>query len=404
MSRVKVRITGFLEKVYKVRHGITVGRDPKNSIQLLAQSVSRNHAQFLITGEAVTIVDLGSSNGTKVNGERVHETQLKDGDVIEICGIMLIFEKEVAHVAEENIFVLEGYDMSEEQIKSMADRSELGLVLPSDPDMVDLAYSISHAYLDRVELVEDDNVNMLTALYEAMDNARRHGNVGDPAKKIKLFFMDLPDKVTLAVVDEGDGFDYATILEKSREQDALSAARERYMAGGMGGLGIRLMLKCADKIEYEHEGAKITLSKFKKPLEPEEMKEKMLTKEEQIYKTTLWDEIQKAEKEMHHAHKDGDAHAPREKREADAEDSAARPAERVKHFEDRLSQFFLLDSRDGLKGFTAEQIDKELKRQEGEQKEEAKSDSGDDLQVNLPDHIPPDEQDSTEKDKLDLDL
>jgi anti-sigma regulatory factor (Ser/Thr protein kinase) len=406
MSRIKVRVTNSLEKVYKVKNGMTVGRDPKNTIQLLAQPVSRNHAQFVVTEDRVVLLDLGSSNGTKVNGERVAEVVLQEGDVIDIGGVIMTYEKEVAHVADENIFTLESTDVSEEMMARIADRAELGLVLASDADLVDLAYNVSRKYLERIGLPEDDNVNVLTALYEAMDNAKRHGNKADPTKRIRLFFMDFPDRVSMSVVDEGKGFDYATILQRTEEQDALSAARERYMAGGMGGLGIRLMLKCVDKIEYEQEGSKIVLTKFKQPVEVEEPEDKELTTEEKVYRTTLWDEMAKAEKDKPSEMEDKPARQKtqeeppaQEKAEEGADDAAARPHERVRRFEDRLSQFFLLDGRDGLKSVSGKELDEELKKHRG--KEASESESSDDLQINMPDHIQT-ENDPPDADNLDV--
>jgi anti-sigma regulatory factor (Ser/Thr protein kinase) len=405
MARVKVGITKSLEKVFKVRNGMTVGRDPKNTIQLLAQPVSRNHAQFAVSSEGASIIDLGSSNGTKVNGERVTEVVLQDGDVIVIGGVVMTYVKEVAHVADENIFALETPEIPDERVEEIAGRSELGLVLGSDPDLVDLAYNISRKYLERIGLDEDDNINVLTALYEAMDNAKRHGNNANPAKKIYLYFMDLTDKITLSVIDEGAGFDYSEVLQKTQEKDALTAARERYMAGGMGGLGIRLMLKCVDKIEYEQEGSKIVLTKFKKPLRPEDVEDKELTTEEQVYKTTLWDEIERTEERI------PEHHDELVERQAEVEAvspvdkgaGAARPEDRIKRFEDRLSQFFVRDGRDGLKAVPAEDINAEMERQKGRE-EKSESELSDDLQINMPEHIQTDDRPPPDDNNLDLEL
>jgi anti-sigma regulatory factor (Ser/Thr protein kinase) len=396
MARIKVAITKSLEKVYTVHQGMTVGRDPKNQIQLLAQPVSRNHAQFIVDGEAVRLLDLGSSNGTKVNGERISEVTLNEGDVIDIGGILMTFAKEAIHVAEKNIFSIDDENMPEDKMRELADRSEVGLVFGTTPGLIDLAYNIGRIFLDRIGLPEDDNVNVLTALYEAMDNAKRHGNANDPLKSIRLYFMDLPDRITVNVEDDGEGFDYATILQNTEEQDALSAARERYMAGGMGGLGIRLMLKCVDKIEYEQEGSKILLTKFKQPLAPEETEEKELTQEEQVYKTTLWDEIESVKERLPERKgklaerlAEAEVEASLEPPEPEEGTSTGRPEERIKRFEDRLSQFFFRDSRDGLKAVAPEDLDKEAgeEAQEGQNQE----DTSDEFKINMPEHIQRDE-------------
>ena len=58
------------------------GRGPDNNVALDAADVSRHHARLTVTGSRVEIADLGSSNGTFVNGERVTTANLAPGDQI----------------------------------------------------------------------------------------------------------------------------------------------------------------------------------------------------------------------------------------------------------------------------------------------------------------------------------
>ncbi|MDO9254564.1 MAG: FHA domain-containing protein [Bacteroidales bacterium] len=65
---------------------ITIGRDATNNIVLNDNTVSRNHAHLFISGNGqVVIKDLGSSNGTFVNGNKISEQMLRAGDVVK-CG------------------------------------------------------------------------------------------------------------------------------------------------------------------------------------------------------------------------------------------------------------------------------------------------------------------------------
>lgn len=72
---------------------IRVGRDSTNPIQLLDNEASRSHAEIRgdDAGRSFELTDLGSSNGTIVNGIRVQRHVLRSGDRIEIGGTLLIF-------------------------------------------------------------------------------------------------------------------------------------------------------------------------------------------------------------------------------------------------------------------------------------------------------------------------
>lgn len=59
-----------------------VGRNPAAAVCLTDDGVSRNHCQIVNQGSEVVLHDLGSSNGTFVNGEPVREARLRTGDVI----------------------------------------------------------------------------------------------------------------------------------------------------------------------------------------------------------------------------------------------------------------------------------------------------------------------------------
>ncbi len=73
---------------------ITLGRDPKNSVFLNDMTVSRHHAHIDLSGLAsgfATIEDLGSLNGTWVDGAIVNKAVLKDGSTIQIGTFRMVF-------------------------------------------------------------------------------------------------------------------------------------------------------------------------------------------------------------------------------------------------------------------------------------------------------------------------
>jgi len=68
---------------------IRVGRGLAADLHLDEMSVSRRHAILLPTSACVRILDDRSSNGTFVNGRRVQQADLRDGDVITIGRVTL---------------------------------------------------------------------------------------------------------------------------------------------------------------------------------------------------------------------------------------------------------------------------------------------------------------------------
>ena len=62
---------------------LTAGRSADCDVILDDSTVSREHAAFIRRGDAWWVVDLGSTNGTRVNGARAAEHALQPGDQVE---------------------------------------------------------------------------------------------------------------------------------------------------------------------------------------------------------------------------------------------------------------------------------------------------------------------------------
>jgi hypothetical protein len=61
---------------------LVIGRSSELDLVLVEDMVSRKHARVTLGAAGITIADLGSTNGTFVNGEKVRRAQLKEGDRI----------------------------------------------------------------------------------------------------------------------------------------------------------------------------------------------------------------------------------------------------------------------------------------------------------------------------------
>ena len=70
-----------------------IGRDPQSDIPLdLESPASRHHATIYKANEQWRLHDEGSMNGTLLNGNRVDDGELKDGDKIVIGTAIFVFE------------------------------------------------------------------------------------------------------------------------------------------------------------------------------------------------------------------------------------------------------------------------------------------------------------------------
>lgn len=80
------------ERVGITDEAVTIGRLPECAVVLEDANVSRRHAQLRREGNAVVLVDLGSTNGTKVNGVLVRERRLSPGDTVTVGTTSMRYE------------------------------------------------------------------------------------------------------------------------------------------------------------------------------------------------------------------------------------------------------------------------------------------------------------------------
>ena len=78
-----------------VKDTITVGRQADNTLTIADDSLSRHHARFEFQGNTLTVTDLGSANGTRVNGRPITGSQpLAPNDLVEFGGTALRVQAE----------------------------------------------------------------------------------------------------------------------------------------------------------------------------------------------------------------------------------------------------------------------------------------------------------------------
>lgn len=98
-SALSPRATLTLEEdgarhTFHLDHAVTVGRDPACDVLLSSPTVSRRHALVFPDVEGWTVRDLGSGNGTFLDGRRVDEAPLPSGTAVRFGSVPAWFEEE----------------------------------------------------------------------------------------------------------------------------------------------------------------------------------------------------------------------------------------------------------------------------------------------------------------------
>ena len=93
MPRLVLLSEGFTGRAYELKvERTTVGRVSDNAIEIPEASVSSHHAEILLKGNEVIIHDLGSTNGTFINGEKITEAVLRPGQILRLGMIEMRLE------------------------------------------------------------------------------------------------------------------------------------------------------------------------------------------------------------------------------------------------------------------------------------------------------------------------
>lgn len=81
----------FQQEIFTLDKEATLGRDPRNTITLTNPSVSRRHARIAFQEGQWVLYDTESRNGTFVNGQRIQNKALRNGDQISVGPIAMRF-------------------------------------------------------------------------------------------------------------------------------------------------------------------------------------------------------------------------------------------------------------------------------------------------------------------------
>ncbi|MCA9300726.1 MAG: FHA domain-containing protein, partial [Phycisphaerales bacterium] len=82
VSLIHIRSDGKQREVGLRQKAYVIGRGSESTLRIPVSSVSRKHCEVRVEGDEIGVRDLGSSNGTYVNGEKTDEAILHAGDVL----------------------------------------------------------------------------------------------------------------------------------------------------------------------------------------------------------------------------------------------------------------------------------------------------------------------------------
>ncbi len=131
----------------------------------------------------------------------------------------------------------------------------------SKRDSVERCLQLTNRLIQKLGLPDNETTALYAAVKEGIDNAVLHGNKHRPEQTVSINFLVDSNKATFIVEDEGEGFDYEYYLSQIDSQEAFERAKARIRAGGRGGLGILLMHKCSDRLEYSGRGNVVRIEK-----------------------------------------------------------------------------------------------------------------------------------------------
>ena len=142
----------------------TLGRRTDCNLRIPTKDVSRQHCQIVLQGGAVRVKDLGSSNGTFVNGKRVAETELKAGDKLAIGPVLFFVQidgkpaefkaEDAAAAAAAAAANARRHDDDDDGPELIGADDDTGEIL--DLDDLDLEGDEEFSAIDILEELEDD--------------------------------------------------------------------------------------------------------------------------------------------------------------------------------------------------------------------------------------------------------
>ena len=134
----------------------------------------------------------------------------------------------------------------------MAPTRSHNLVIPSQLDRITgviesiIADLVTHGYSDKVQFA------VRLALEEAISNAIRHGNKGDPSKTVHIEYDVNAIRIQITICDQGSGFHPDKVPDPTLEENLTRPC----------GRGVMLMKAYMDEVTFNPQGNAVTMIRY----------------------------------------------------------------------------------------------------------------------------------------------
>ncbi len=197
MPKLLLNFNGTTQNEYQLeQEEITIGRKPDNDIHIDNRAVSNQHARILTILNDAFIEDLDSTNGTRVNGEKINKQALNNGDIIRIGNCTLTYIGEADDDCEFNKTMIirpdaQGMPETEETDRNIG--QSIGKIAD---DLATAEISTANLGIARLQLMSGANNGKELVLTKALTT------LGDPGVQVAAITRR-PTGYFLIIIDTG---------------------------------------------------------------------------------------------------------------------------------------------------------------------------------------------------------
>lgn len=273
MFQLEVLNTAMAGKKIPLIDNLTIGSGPGCGIRAKGGDMQERHARFYKEQKRF-FIEVGCQEAHIFrNGKDILRAELHDNDTLAIGPLRFrVIDQGAKTKAQNRLDQLlekmeedtahEVYDFAQEDLfylttKDPMLRQRINFTIPSRDRFIDQAQAFLARLIRQSGMDEMKVEAFMTCAKELILNAHRHGHQYDESKTITIGYHDRGENIQLTISDQGTGFDHRSVLGEARSQDAATAARTRYQAGGFGGLGFQMITRLADELEYNDAGNQV---------------------------------------------------------------------------------------------------------------------------------------------------